>query len=152
MATSVASLTTPYRFDDRNIGWRELGDFKHFVVSIFAVDEEKNVADFIVKFAANEQIFLHRHLALTHTFVIDGEHILYEPDGKVREVRPVGRFTSSPGGDAHREGGGATGCVVLYSVRGETDALFDVLDDDLRVVATLRTGDFKAAFDAQKQA
>ena len=86
MATSVASRTTSYRFDDRNIEWRELGDFKHFVVSVFAVDEEKNVADFIVKFAANEQIFLHRHLALTHTFVIDGEHILYEPDGKIREA------------------------------------------------------------------
>jgi hypothetical protein len=43
------------------------------------------------------------------------------------------------------------GCVLQYSVRGETDALFDVLDDDLKVQATLRTQDFKAAFDAQKQ-
>jgi hypothetical protein len=41
---------------------------------------------------------------------------------------------------------------VYYTVRGKTDALFDLLDADLNVVATLRTGDFKAAFDAQQQA
>ncbi|NOT57771.1 MAG: regulator, partial [Deltaproteobacteria bacterium] len=49
-------------------------------------------------------------------------HIIYEANGKVREVRPVGRYTSSQPGDAHREGGGANGCVLHYSVRGETDA------------------------------
>ena len=46
MATIVASQTPSYRFDDRNIRWRELGDFKHFVVFIFFVDEAKNIADF----------------------------------------------------------------------------------------------------------
>ena len=152
MTIPVESQTPSYHFDDRTIQWRELGDFKHFVVSIFSVDEEKNIADFIVKFEPNQQIFLHRHLALTNTFVVDGEHIIYEANGKVREVRPVGRYTSSPAGDAHREGGGANGCVLQYSVRGETDALFDVLDDDLQVLATLRTQDFKAALDAQRQA
>jgi hypothetical protein len=150
MATSVATQTTTYRFDDRNIRWQALGDFEHFEVFIFSVDEAKNIADFIIKFEPAKQIFLHRHLALTNTFVIDGEHIIYEADGKVRDVRPVGRYTSSQPGDAHREGGGANGCVLHYSVRGETDALFDVLDDDFKVLATLRTSDFKAAFDTQK--
>ncbi len=144
-------VSTSYRFDDRNIKWRTLGDFEHFEVFIFSVDEKNNIADFIVKFEPGKQIFLHRHLALTNTFVVDGEHIIYEPNGKVREVRPVGKYTSSPAGDAHREGGGANGCVLQYSVRGETDALFDVLDDELRVQGTLRTQDFKAAFDAQSQ-
>ena len=152
MATAVESQTPSYRFDDRNIQWRALGDFEHFEVFIFSVDEQKNIADFIVKFEPNKQIFLHRHLALTNTFVVDGEHIIYEANGVVRETRPVGRYTSSPAGDAHREGGGANGCVLHYSVRGETDALFDVLDDDFKVLATLRTSDFKAALDAQRQA
>ena len=151
MATAVESHASSYRFDDRNIRWRALGDFKHFEVFIFSVDENKNIADFIVKFEPNQKIFLHRHLALTNTFVVDGEHIIYEPNGITRELRPVGRFTSSQPGDAHREGGGVNGCVLQYSVRGESDALFDVLDDDLKVIATLRTGDFKAAFDAQQQ-
>ena len=152
MASPVASQTPSYRFDDRNMQWRALGDFEHFVVFIFSVDEAKNIADFIIKFEPSKQIFLHRHLALTNTFVVDGEHIIYEADGKIRDVRPVGRYTSSQPGDAHKEGGGANGCVLHYSVRGETDALFDVLDDDFKILATLRTSDFKAAFDAQKQA
>ncbi|MBM4258645.1 MAG: regulator [Deltaproteobacteria bacterium] len=150
MATTQ-SQTPSYRFDDRNIRWQKLGDFEHFEVFIFAVDEKNNIADFIVKFAANEKIFIHRHLALTNTFVVDGEHIIYEPDGKKREVRPVGRFTSSKPGDAHKEGGGASGCVLQYSVRGESDELFHVLDEQLNVLGTLRTGDFKAALDAQNQ-
>ena len=152
MATPAESQATSYRFDDRNMQWRALGDFEHFVVFIFSVDEQKNIADFIIKFEPSKQIFLHRHLALTNTFVVDGEHIIYEADGKVRDVRPVGRYTSSQPGDAHKEGGGANGCVLHYSVRGETDALFDVLDDDFKILATLRTSDFKAAFDAQQQA
>ncbi|MBI3246343.1 MAG: regulator [Deltaproteobacteria bacterium] len=150
MTNPAASQASAYRFDDRNIRWQALGDFEYFEVFIFSVDEAKNIADFIIKFEPNKQIFLHRHLALTNTFVVDGEHVIYEANGTVREVRPVGRYTSSPAGDAHREGGGANGGVLHYSVRGETDALFDVLDDDFKVLATLRTSDFKAAFDTQK--
>jgi hypothetical protein len=41
--------------------------------------------------------------------------------------------------------------MLQYSVRGETDALFDVLDDDLKVLGTLRTQDFKAALEEQNQ-
>jgi len=151
MATAESSMP-PYRFDDHNIQWRELGDFKHMVASIFFVDEEKNIIDFIIKFDPTEKVLLHRHLAATNTFVVEGEHRIYEPDGQLREVRPAGQYTFSTGGDAHNEGGGPTGGIVYYTVRGQTDALFEMLDADLQVVATLRTGDFKAAFDAQKQA
>src|SRR5262245_66623546 len=115
MATAVGSPTTSYRFDDRNIQWRALGEFEHFEVFIFSVDEQKNIADFIVKFEPNKQIFLHRHLGLTNTFVVDGEHIIYEQNSKVRDVRPVGRFTSSHTGDAHRERASVTGSVLQRS-------------------------------------
>jgi hypothetical protein len=151
MATAV-SLMTAYQFDDRNIQWRELAGFKHMMVSIFFVDEEKNCVDLLIKFDPNEKVLLHRHLADTNTFVIEGDHVIYEPDGRVREVRPVGRYTFGTGRDAHDEGGGPNGCILYYSVRGETDTLFDMLDANLNVVATLRTGDFKAAFEAQTQA
>jgi len=151
MAT-VASPLISHQFDDRHIQWRELPGFKHMMVSIFFVDEAQNRVDLLIKFDPNEKVLLHRHLADTNTFVVEGDHVIYEPDGQVREVRPVGRYTFGTGRDAHDEGGGPNGCVLFYSVRGETDALFDMLDAKLNVVATLHTADFKAVFDAQQQA
>jgi hypothetical protein len=39
---------------------------------MFDVDKQKKVIDFILKFDPNQRIFLHRHLALTNTLVIQG--------------------------------------------------------------------------------
>ena len=142
--TTAASPMTPLQFDDQNIQWRELEGFKHMTVSIFFIDEARNRVDLLIKFDPNEKVLLHRHLADTNTFVVEGDHVIYEPDGSVREVRPVGQYTFGTGRDAHDEGGGPNGCVLYYSVRGESDALFDMLDADLNVTATLHTADFKA--------
>ena len=150
MATA-ASLMTAHQFDDRSIQWRELEGFKHMLVSIFFVDAARHRVDFLIKFDPNEKVLLHQHLADTNIFVVEGEHVIYEPDGSVREVRPVGQYTFGTGRDAHDEGGGANGCILYYSVRGETDALFDMLDPNLNVVGTLHTADFQALLDAQQQ-
>ncbi|HXG18036.1 MAG TPA: regulator [Methylomirabilota bacterium] len=152
MATAGAAERTPYAFDDRNIRWYNFGEFKHFVFAMLDVDEKKKLVDLILKFEPNQQIFLHRHLALTNTFVVQGEHRLYEPTGALKEIRPVGSYTSSPPGEPHREGGGAEGAVVFYSIRAEGDALFEVLDDDLHVAGTLVLQDFIDAFKEQKNA
>ena len=152
MATSVVAETASYAFDDRNIRWSKFGDFEHFVFAMLDVDERKKLVDLILKFEPNKQIFLHRHLALTNTLVVQGEHRLYEPTGALKEIRPVGSYTSSPPGEPHREGGGAEGAVVFYSIRAEGDTLFEVLDEDLHVVATLGMQDFINAFNEQKNA
>jgi hypothetical protein len=152
MATAVATRTGSYGFDDRNIKWYKLGDFEHFVFAMFDVDEPKQIVDFILKFAPNQQIFLHRHLALTNTLVVQGEHRLYEPNGSLKEIRPVGSYTSSPPGEPHREGGGDSGGVVFYSVRGKDGTLFEVLDDNLKVVGTLGMKDFIAALAEHQRA
>ena len=150
--TTAASPMTPRQFDDQNIQWRELEGFSHMMVSIFFIDEARNRVDLLIKFDPNEKVLLHRHLADTNTFVVEGDHVIYEPDGSVRETRPVGQYTFGTGRDAHDEGGGSTGCILYYSVRGETDALFDMLDPNLNVVGTLHTADFQAVLDAQQQA
>ena len=149
---AVASPMTPRQFDDQNIQWRELEGFSHMMVSIFFIDEARNRVDLLIKFDPNEKVLLHRHLADTNTFVVEGDHVIYEPDGSVRESRPVGQYTFGTGRDAHDEGGGPNGCVLYYSVRGESDALFEMLDANLNVTATLHTADFKAVWDAQQQA
>jgi hypothetical protein len=112
----------------------------------------RKVIDFILKFPPNQQIFLHRHLALTNTLVVQGEHRLYEPSGALKEVRRVGSYTSTPPGEPHREGAGDNGGVVFYSVRGKDSVLFEVLDDDLNVIGTLSMEDFIGALNEQKHA
>jgi hypothetical protein len=142
---------TPGQFDDRNIKWQALGDYTGFVISVLHVDEAANSADFIVKFEPDTCSILHRHLADTHTFVIEGDHVIYEMDGEMRESRPVGRYTATRAGeDRHMEGGGPDGCVLLYSVRGTTEALFDLLDQGGASVGTMVTGDLRAVFDMQE--
>src|SRR5262249_29216675 len=145
-------MATSYVFDDRNIRWYKLGDFEHFVLAMLGVDVSQKIVAFILKFPPDQQIFLHRHLALTNTLVVQGEHRLYEPNGALKEVRPVGSYTSSPPGDPHREGAGDEGGVVFYSVRGTEGTLFEFLDDELHVVGTLSMQDFINVFKAQKTA
>src|SRR5882762_4834312 len=152
MATSISAAPTSYFFDDRNIRWYKLGDLEHFVFAMFDVDVSQKLVDFIIKFPPNKQIILHRHLALTNTWVVQGEHRLYEPNGALKEIRPVGSYTSSPPGEPHREGGGDEGGVVFYSVRGKDGTLFELLDDDLKLVGTLAMKDFIDALEEQKNA
>ncbi|MEM7466893.1 MAG: regulator [Pseudomonadota bacterium] len=140
-----------YQFDDKNINWRKLGDFENFTYTVFDVDLENEIADFSLKFDPNEKIFLHRHRALTNTFVVSGEHRIYEPDGSLRETRPVGSFTASPASlDPHSEGGGEKGAVINYTTRGSTDGIvFDVLDDKQELVGTLSISDLAGLFELQ---
>ena len=113
-----------YSFDDRNIKWNTLtlppvGELKHLVFSMLNVDEENHIAHVLFKFAANEKIVLHRHMIHNNTFVVQGEHRLYEPDGTLKEVRPTGMYKSTPPGDLHREGGGPDqDVVVFFDMRG----------------------------------
>jgi len=54
-----------------------------------------------------------------NTFVVQGEHRLYEPDGTLKEIRPTGMYKSTPPGDVHREGGGPDqDVVVFFDMRG----------------------------------
>ncbi len=136
---------------DRNIAWHRLGEFEHFHYNVLAVDAQRELTDFIIRFEPNERIFLHRHRSATHTCVIQGEHRLYEPDGTLLEVRRSGTYSSSPA-DAppHSEGGGVEGALVLYSTRGSAGGvLFEVLDEAQNVVATLSLADVAGLFEAQ---
>jgi hypothetical protein len=125
-------------FDDSNINWQVLGDYEHLHYSILDVDSEDATADVLFKFAANEKSFLHRHLGHNHTFVIQGEHRLYHPDGTLKEVRPVGSMTSTPpSDDPHREGAGNQDAVVAFSMRRRQGVLYEILDDAMNIVDTI---------------
>lgn len=144
---------TAYRFDDRNIQWHKLGDFEHFVYSILDIDRENNIADVIFKFEPHQPIVLHRHKVLNKTLVIQGEHRLYEPSGDLKEVRPVGSYTSSPANpDPHRECGGDEGAVVFFSIRGNGNEgmLYELLDDQQNLIGTITMQDLIALHETDK--
>ena len=147
----AAVLKAEDKFDYTEINWRKLGDFENFLYTVFAVDHESEIFDFALKFTSIEPIFLHRHRAHTNTFVVQGDHRIYEPNGSLREIRPVGSFTSSPAAmEPHREGGGESGGIVLYNTRGSHNGVvFDVLNDNEDTVGTLTSSDFVQLFAAQ---
>lgn len=151
MATSRAAVPAPYAFDDRKVRWYPLGELRHFVFSMCDVDAKRGIVDFMIKFDPDEQIVFHRHLAPTVTFVVQGEHRIYERDGTLKEIRPCGSYTTGLPAEPHREGGGAEGCVVFYSIRGEQEALFDLMDDDGKITATLGMKEFGEAYEEQKK-
>ncbi|MDO9162173.1 MAG: regulator [Methylococcaceae bacterium] len=141
-----------YLFDDANINWQTLEGFEHLHYSILDIDEQNKIVDVLFKFAAHQQIVLHRHKALNKTFVIQGEHRLYEADGRLKEVRAVGSYTSSqPSDEPHREGGGDLDVIVFFSIRGGEGAFYEILDDDLNVIVTLGMQDFIGLYKAQAQ-
>ena len=108
---------TNHTFDESNIHWNQMEGFDHLSLVVLDVDRDKQVVDALFKFTANEKIALHRHVALNHMLVIQGEHILYEPDGAIKETRPTGRYTVSPASDEpHREGGGAQKMSLSFLV------------------------------------
>ncbi|HEY7985313.1 MAG TPA: hypothetical protein VIE17_00155 [Methylophilaceae bacterium] len=143
-----------YNFDDRNIRWNTLEGIEHLFYSVLDVDEKNKIVDVLFKFAANQQIVLHRHKVLNHLLVIQGEHRLYETDGTIKEIRPVGRYTVSKASDEpHREGGGeGQDVVIFFSIRGSDGLFYEILDDDLNVIATLTMQDFAGLFKAQQAA
>lgn len=131
------------RFDDGNIRWQRFGEVEHLWLSVLDVDARNRIVQVLFKFAANQQIVLHRHKTTNKTFVIQGEHRLYHPDGRLKEIRPTGRYTvSPPSDDPHREGGGDQDVVVMFTIYGENDALYELLDDQMNVVASISIDDF----------
>lgn len=140
------------QFDDSNVRWQTLAGFEHLHYSILDIDEAHNIVDVLFKFSAGQQIVLHRHKVFNKMFVIQGEHRLYHANGRLKEIRPVGRYTSSPATDEpHREGGGAMDTVVLFSIRGGDGVFYEILDDDLNVIAELGMVDFVELNHLQRQ-
>ena len=137
-------------FDDTHIRWQTLEGFEHLSYFILNMDEANAIIDVLFKFSAQQQIVLHRHKALNHTFVIQGEHRLYKTDGTLKECRAVGSYTCSPASDEpHREGGGDTDAIVFFSIRSQAGVLYEILDDDLQTIATLTTQDFADLYQKQ---
>jgi hypothetical protein len=133
-----------FAFDDSNIAWKTVDGIDNLWLTVLDIDDEAGVLHVLYKFAANRKIPLHRHKTLNKTFVIQGEHRLYHADDEIKEIRPVGSLkVSPPTDDPHREGGGDQDVIVHFTIYGK-GLLYEILDDDLRVIAPLTVEDFRA--------
>lgn len=153
MATSIAPEPSGFNLYDHEINWLPFAGIENLELRLLDIDEERQTVDLIVRFAPNKTVTMHRHVAQTNMFIIQGELRIYEQDGSIREVRPAGRYYRGRRDDAHSEGGGPEGAVVFYSVRGHgADEMLDVMDDAGSTTATLTTDDIRAAWAAQQSA
>ena len=151
MSATTVSPSPSCDLYDHEIDWQPFAGIEHLELTLCDVDEDRQIVDLLVRFAPNKIIAMHNHLAQTNMFVIQGELRMYEPDGSVREVRPAGRYYRGRRDDVHSEGGGPEGAVVFYSVRGHgAEEVFEVMDDEQNVVATLRMDDIREAWKAQQ--
>lgn len=141
---------TSFTFKNQDISWHQLEGFDNFSYHILDVDRDQKVVDALFKFDANEKIALHRHLALNHMLVLAGEHVLYEPDGAEKEVRPTGRYTVSQADhEPHQEGGRGQDVIILFSIRGTDGDMYEILDEEMNQVAILGMDDFEGLLAAQ---
>lgn len=135
---------------DAHIPWKPYG-VDDILYHIYQVDEDKQIVDGVFKFPARRKIFLHKHRAEYATLVMQGDLCLYHSDGTLKETRPTGSFVlTKPGAPPHTEGGGDIDAIVVFSFRGTTGALFDVLDEKTgQPVQTVTFQDAQALLAAQ---
>ncbi|QXX76085.1 regulator [Methylovirgula sp. HY1] len=139
------------KFDDSNVRWYTLEGIEDVYYHILKVDEKNRIVDILFKFSADARVILHRHWATYRTFIIQGELRLYSADGDLKEIRGVGSYVSKlAGGEPHREGGGDQDVIAIFSNRDVEGPIYEILDDELKMVAILGFNDFKALFEAQK--
>jgi len=149
----MSPAKVPFNLYDHEIDWQPFAGIENLELTLCDIDEERKVVDLLVRFAPDQTVTLHNHLAQTNMFIIQGELRMYEPDGSIREVRPAGRYYRGTTNDAHSEGGGPDGAVVFYSIRADDkDDVLQVLADDQTVLGTVSMDDTRQAWAAQQAA
>ena len=148
-------------FDESRHRWREVvGDpaLRYKVrhdYTILGADAKAGTLDMVVRWEGDGgHCPLHRHVATTTVLVLAGEQHLWDarPDGSKGEhrVRRAGDYALSVGEDQlpHFECGGDSGGVAFFGTHTPNGLLYEILDEDMKVVAdvTIETllADWKA--------
>jgi hypothetical protein len=134
-------------FDPRRYKWREVTgepglSYKvRHDYTILGHDLAAGTLDMLVRWAGDGgHCPIHRHTAITTVLVLEGEQHLWDlhPDGARggHKVRRAGDYALTVG-DAlpHLERGGAAGGIAFFGNHSTNGLLYEVLDEDLKVVA-----------------
>ncbi len=138
-----ASAGAPNHFGDSAIEWRPFITQGCFY-KLLHVDVAARQTDMLVKFEANSECMYHRHAATTTTLVLEGELRVREqtPDGEVLKVKPAGSYSTGGEGEVHIEGSGDEPAIIFFSMRTDTDVIYELLNPDLSLRKAITVDDF----------
>lgn len=128
-----------------SIAWRPFPGFDGLYYWVLDVDRDRQVVDMLMRFDSNATCVPHRHVGPTRTLVIEGEHILFEPDDVSSETaRKVAGQLGISDGDAHIEGGASDGAIILLTMTAVDGVVYEIFDDRFEIVErTITLDDFE---------
>jgi hypothetical protein len=133
-------------FDLGKYKWREVtpsGEtyLVHHWYTILGYSTADGTLDMLVRWGNDGgHCNLHRHMATTTVFVIEGEQHLYDCDANGKRadqprIRRKGGYGLSVGAEKpHLERGGPEGGLALFSTHSNNGVLYEILDDDLNLI------------------
>jgi hypothetical protein len=151
--------------DTRKYKWREVtpsGEsyLVHHWYTILGHNQDAGTLDMLVRWGTDGgHCNLHRHMATTTVFILQGEQHLYDIDGLDSQgkgkkadrprIRRVGDYGLSVGIEKpHFECGGPEGGIALFSTHSNDGVLYEILDENLNllipVTIELLVADFEA--------
>ncbi len=138
-------MTFEARFDLSDVHWTHMeggSEYDYpieFDVAVLGSQPDHGTLDLLVRFAPNSHCHFHRHVAVTRTLVLQGEHHVFDVGSNgetIHKIKPAGTYSQSPSGEIHMERGGENGAIVLFNLHSPTGVLFETLDADHNVLAT----------------
>jgi len=137
------SNATSFRFETSKIEWKDFLTEGCFY-RILDVNIATHTADMLVKFDPGSRCLFHRHVAATTTLVLEGSLHIFEQtaSGVVEKIKPAGSFSSGAENEIHIEGGGNDGVLVYFSMRGNDDHIYDLLNLDFSLRRAITVQDF----------
>jgi hypothetical protein len=149
----------PNIYDEASYKWVEVADdgdaykIRHDY-TILGHDISAGTCDMLVRWTGDGgHCIRHRHVAITTSLVISGEHQLidlYEDGHSETRTKRAGDYGLSLG-DAvpHLERGGAEGALVFFGNHAPNGVLYELIDADLKVTQEVTIQDLVGLWQAQ---
>ena len=128
-----------------SVNWIQFPGFPGLYYNVLEVDPDDRFVQLLMMFEPGVQCIPHRHIGPVQTLVLEGEHLIYEIDdpSKLTDRRPAGSYSTHSGDEAHIEGGGDEGAVILLSMESKNGQIWETYNDQLQVDRVSVTEDFR---------